>query len=163
MGLRNHTDKKASASIACFLAANGADLTIKNRKLQTPLDLCPDPNLCKTLIKCYNERKTDDMEIAHSAASVSAVTTTTSQAALAVAAAAAATVSSHNHNLNVQPGAMVSASGAMLDECLLCSDQKRDTLFKPCGHVVCCFDCSSRVKKCLMPNCRETVTSRDKV
>uniref|UniRef100_A0A182T3X6 ANK_REP_REGION domain-containing protein n=1 Tax=Anopheles maculatus TaxID=74869 RepID=A0A182T3X6_9DIPT len=63
MGLRNNTDKKASASIACFLAANGADLTIKNRKLQTPLDLCPDPNLCKTLIKCYNERKTDDMDM----------------------------------------------------------------------------------------------------
>lgn len=58
-----HTDKKASASIACFLAANGADLTIKNRKLQTPLDLCPDPNLCKTLVKCYNERKTDDMDL----------------------------------------------------------------------------------------------------
>ena len=36
-----NTDKKASASIACFLAANGADLTVKNRKLQTPLDLCP--------------------------------------------------------------------------------------------------------------------------
>lgn len=39
-GFQN-TDKKASASIACFLAANGADLTVKNRKLQTPLDLCP--------------------------------------------------------------------------------------------------------------------------
>ena len=28
-------------------AANGADLVIKNKKGQTPLDLCPDPNLCK--------------------------------------------------------------------------------------------------------------------
>lgn len=36
-----NTDKKASASIACFLAGNGADLSVKNRKLQTPLDLCP--------------------------------------------------------------------------------------------------------------------------
>lgn len=63
MGLRNPNNKKASASIACFLAANGADLTLKNRKLQTPLDLCPDPNLCKTLVKCYNERKTDDSEL----------------------------------------------------------------------------------------------------
>ena len=41
------SDKKSSASIACFLAANGADLTIKNKKGQTALDLCPDPNLCK--------------------------------------------------------------------------------------------------------------------
>ena len=40
-------DKKSSASIALFLAANGADLNIKNKKGQSPLDLCPDPNLCK--------------------------------------------------------------------------------------------------------------------
>jgi E3 ubiquitin-protein ligase mind-bomb len=46
-------DKKSSASIACFLAANGADLNIKNKKGQTPLDLCPDPNLCKALAKCH--------------------------------------------------------------------------------------------------------------
>lgn len=49
-------DKKSSASIACFLAANGADLSIKNKKGQTPLDLCPDPNLCKALAKCHKER-----------------------------------------------------------------------------------------------------------
>ncbi len=48
-------DKKSSASIACFLAANGADLSIKNKKNQTPLDLCPDPNLCKALTKCQKE------------------------------------------------------------------------------------------------------------
>lgn len=102
MGLRNHTDKKASASIACFLAANGADLTIKNRKLQTPLDLCPDPNLCKTLVKCYNERKTDDMEVPSSQG-------------------AAGGVSSGANGINENQG---------LDECLLCSDNKRDTIFK---------------------------------
>ena len=45
------SDKKSSASIACFLAANGADLSIKNKKGQTPLDLCPDPNLCKVLYR----------------------------------------------------------------------------------------------------------------
>lgn len=94
-----HTDKKASASIACFLAANGADLTIKNRKLQTPLDLCPDPNLCKTLVKCYNERKTDDMETTSSSTNAEAV---------------------GGNNLINGP----------LDECLLCSDNKRDTIFK---------------------------------
>ena len=49
-------DKKSSASIACFLAANGADLNVKNKKGQTPLDLCPDPNLCKALAKCHKER-----------------------------------------------------------------------------------------------------------
>ena len=53
MGLGSQgADKKSSASIACFLAANGSDLSIKNKKGQTPLDLCPDPNLCKALTKC---------------------------------------------------------------------------------------------------------------
>lgn len=133
-----HTDKKASASIACFLAANGADLTIKNRKLQTPLDLCPDPNLCKTLVKCYNERKTDDMDLPGNMA---------------------------GNNVNTAPAATVQptepVTSAPLDECVVCSEQKRDTVFKPCGHVCCCDNCSMRVKKCLI--CRETVSSREKV
>lgn len=57
MGLGTQgADKKSSASIALFLAANGADLNVKNRKGQTPLDLCPDPHLCKALAKCHKER-----------------------------------------------------------------------------------------------------------
>jgi ankyrin repeat protein len=57
MGLGSQgVDKKSSASIACFLAANGADLNLKNKKGQSPLDLCPDPNLCKALAKCHKER-----------------------------------------------------------------------------------------------------------
>ncbi len=59
MGLGSQgADKKSSASIACFLAASGADLNIKNKKGQTPLDLCPDPNLCKALAKCQRENST---------------------------------------------------------------------------------------------------------
>lgn len=50
------SEKKSSASIACFLAAHGANLTLKNKKNQTPLDLCPDPNLCKALGKCHMSR-----------------------------------------------------------------------------------------------------------
>lgn len=137
--LLQHTDKKASASIACFLAANGADLTIKNRKLQTPLDLCPDPNLCKTLIKCYNERRTDDIE----------VPTTAPEGG----------TTKNNNDVQQQ---QVPQNNAVQDsgneECLLCSENKRDTVFKvvisrdlhaeyfyikyfnfqlqPCGHVV---------------------------
>ena len=57
MGLGTQgADKKSSASIALFLAANGADLNIKNKKGQTPVDLCPDPNLCKALAKCHKDR-----------------------------------------------------------------------------------------------------------
>ncbi|XP_035892016.1 E3 ubiquitin-protein ligase mind-bomb [Anopheles stephensi] len=213
MGLRNNTDKKASASIACFLAANGADLTIKNRKLQTPLDLCPDPNLCKTLIKCYNERKTDDMDMAAAsgvgvggtgmqpsvmraglrtnAGEPTASTSSSSSAScnpgtsglgagglthsqidanllmglskMSIqpnAAGEANTNVSVNHNAGGSSAAVTGSSG-LLDECLLCSDQKRDTVFKPCGHVVCCENCGPRIKKCLI--CRESVLSREKI
>lgn len=59
MGLGSQgADKKSSASIACYLAGNGADLGIKNKKGQTPLDLCPDPNLCKALAKCHKDKDT---------------------------------------------------------------------------------------------------------
>ncbi|XP_034947633.1 E3 ubiquitin-protein ligase MIB1 isoform X1 [Chelonus insularis] len=110
-------DKKSSSFIACFLAAHGADLELKNKKGQTPLDLCPDPNLCKTLTNCHKNKESHDIE-----------TTTHS---------------------------------ATIDECLVCSDGKREMLFNPCGHVACCNTCAPRVKKCLI--CRENVASRHKI
>lgn len=115
-------DKKSSASIACFLAGNGADLGIKNKKGQTPLDLCPDPNLCKALAKCHKDKNTDQIE---------------------------PRVTDGEGNEDV------------IDECLVCSDLKRDMLFKPCGHVACCSVCAPRVKKCLI--CREHVATREKI
>lgn len=48
-----------------------------------------------------------------------------------------------------------------LEECMVCSDMKRDTLFGPCGHIATCSLCAPRVKKCLM--CKEPVQSRTKV
>lgn len=51
------SEKKSSATIATFLAKHGADLTIKNKKDLTPLDLCPDPLLVKELTKCHQERQ----------------------------------------------------------------------------------------------------------
>ncbi|XP_053661076.1 E3 ubiquitin-protein ligase mind-bomb [Anopheles marshallii] len=181
MGLRNNTDKKASASIACFLAANGADLTVKNRKLQTPLDLCPDPNLCKTLIKCYNERKTDDMDmIAASGVGVGTSmppnviraglrtnagepTASTSGSSCNPGTSGLSTGGLNHAQIDATllMGGAVGGSSGPLDECLLCSDQKRDTVFKPCGHVVCCENCGPRIKKCLI--CRESVLSREKI
>ena len=47
--------KKSSASIAVYLASNGADLHKRNKKNQTPLDLCPDPSLLKLLTKCSDD------------------------------------------------------------------------------------------------------------
>ena len=53
MGLGTEgAEKKSSASIACFLVSKGADINVKNKKGQTPLDLCPDPRLNEALSKC---------------------------------------------------------------------------------------------------------------
>ena len=56
MGITAHGHGHSSASIAQFLAANAADLNMKNKEGFSPLDLCPDPNLCKILVKAGNEQ-----------------------------------------------------------------------------------------------------------
>uniref|UniRef100_A0A2K6FWG1 RING-type E3 ubiquitin transferase n=1 Tax=Propithecus coquereli TaxID=379532 RepID=A0A2K6FWG1_PROCO len=124
MGLGTQgAEKKSAASIACFLAANGADLSIRNKKGQSPLDLCPDPSLCKALAKCHKEK-----------------------------------VSGH---VGSRSPSMISNDSETLEECMVCSDMKRDTLFGPCGHIATCSLCSPRVKKCLI--CKEQVQSRTKI
>lgn len=108
--------------------------------------LCPDPNLSKTLVKCYNERKTDDTDLP---GNVAHLMSNNSQAATVADATA------------LSAPEEVSSTGGPLDECLLCSERKRDTIFKPCGHVCCCEGCTPRVKKCLI--CRESVLAREKI
>ena len=63
--------------------------------------------------------------------------------------------------MNPTPADEAKKKEQALDECLVCSDQKRDTLFLPCAHVACCSGCSDRVKKCLV--CKEYVDERKKV
>jgi hypothetical protein len=67
----------------------------------------------------------------------------------------------NNENQQQSQQTKLDADAQITDECLLCSEQKRDTVFKPCGHVIACEGCGSRIKKCLI--CRETVSSREKV
>lgn len=55
----------------------------------------------------------------------------------------------------------LNSNSETLEECMVCSDMKRDTLFGPCGHIATCSLCSPRVKKCLI--CKEQVQSRTKV
>uniref|UniRef100_A0A674GA92 RING-type E3 ubiquitin transferase n=1 Tax=Taeniopygia guttata TaxID=59729 RepID=A0A674GA92_TAEGU len=124
MGLGTQgAEKKSAASIACFLAANGADLGIRNKKGQSPLDLCPDPSLCKALAKCHKEKVSGQV--------------------------------------GSRSPSMINNDSETLEECMVCSDMKRDTLFGPCGHIATCSLCSPRVKKCLI--CKEQVQSRTKI
>jgi len=203
------TDKKSSASIACFLAASGADLNIKNKKGQSPLDLCPDPNLCKSLTKCQREK---------SIGPAGAAVANELQNAMPSAQTPISSASARNHGSNnllpppdhgsnnllpspplpppppsrgattgpAPPNNVMSASMAnngtlgknssqsnianigassnseeTYEDCMVCSDMKRDTLFGPCWHIATCSLCSPRVKKCLI--CKETVQSRSKI
>ncbi|XP_052746305.1 E3 ubiquitin-protein ligase MIB1 isoform X3 [Bicyclus anynana] len=155
-GIAHAHDKKSSASIACFLAAHGADLTIKNKKGQTPLDLCPDPNLRKTLTTCRKDGVgvtsdgTPESESGSGSGSVAAASTNAAPESPAAPEAPAA------------PASPAAPSGdPTADECLVCSDAKRDTLFRPCGHICCCNVCAARVKKCLV--CRAGVSVRQRV
>lgn len=104
---------------------------------QTPLDLCPDPNLCKTLMT-YQKGGPGSISVED--------------------AAACGTSNDGDSALDAMSNP---SNSAQLDECLVCSDVKRDILFQPCGHITCCNGCAPRVKKCLI--CREAVTNRIKV
>lgn len=108
---------------------------------QTPLDLCPDPNLCKTLSTYQKGGPTSNSAEANTAAAAVGEVNITDEA----------TIDSPDRGPNM----------TTVDECLVCSDLKKDILFQPCGHITCCSACAPRVKKCLV--CRETVTNRIKV
>lgn len=92
-------------------------------------------------MKCYNERKTDDMDLPGNMANVTVVggVNASNVNAAAVAAAANAmsaqsincsmTAANQNNSIPLienEPN-VVSTS---LEECLICSDLKRDTIFK---------------------------------
>ena len=47
--------KKLCINIAGSLIQNGADLYVKNKREQAPLDLCQDENVHKLLIRIYME------------------------------------------------------------------------------------------------------------
>lgn len=43
------------------------------------------------------------------------------------------------------------------DECIICLDSHKDSVFIPCGHYCCCFECAEQCKDC--PLCRGKFTS----
>ncbi|OXB81661.1 UNVERIFIED_CONTAM: hypothetical protein H355_008910 [Colinus virginianus] len=117
MGLGTQgAEKKSAASIACFLAANGADLSIRNKKGQSPLDLCPDPSLCKALAKCHKEK-------------VSLITVAVPISCHLLWACEHYGTELFTFNL---------CSLCWIEECVVCSDKKAAVLFQPCGHMCAC-------------------------
>ncbi|MBN3281078.1 MIB1 ligase, partial [Polyodon spathula] len=207
MGLGTQgAEKKSAASIACFLAANGADLTIRNKKGQSPLDLCPDPSLCKALAKCHKEKSSVFLQFPFSFPSAQVEKEESSPLSFGIRGSSirygktchASRLSLLNCCKSIQPHlyhqlpfllphlhlcrwrpviwkqmcclsgqvgsrspSLISNDCETLEECMVCSDMKRDTLFGPCGHIATCSLCSPRVKKCLI--CKDQVQSRTKI
>ncbi|KAH3759527.1 L-isoaspartateD-aspartate O-methyltransferase [Pelomyxa schiedti] len=59
---------------------------------------------------------------------------------------------------STSPGAAHNSPHAVQpDECAVCMENERNAAFAPCGHMVCCYDCATRMKKC--PTCRGTIGS----
>ena len=112
--------------------------------LQNPLDLCPDPNLCKALQKCGRE------QTGHSQAM--------QVRTVFIIAAKSCSEFLFPQGIIRGDGMVGGPEDKLLDECLVCSDQRRNVLFAPCGHITVCSGCSPRVKKCLL--CKEYVDDR---
>jgi hypothetical protein len=64
----------------------------------------------------------------------------------------------HSQNLITAPAAVLSVIPKDLvdipaeDECLICSTNKRNTLLKPCNHLISCKACSRDFMECLICN-----------
>ncbi len=128
-------DKTEILNVACFLLDFGANLSIKNKKQQTPTDLCSDLEINKILIKKFGENinknnsKNKNLDI-----NIEEFETKNQQA----------------NNL-----VLIKNQKEVLNECMICSENKRDVIFKPCNHIVSCFLCANRCKKCLI--CKEAI------
>ncbi|CAG2240052.1 MIB [Mytilus edulis] len=111
-GIRNPgADKKSSAFIACFLAANGADLNIKNKKVK-PLDSCPDS-------QSLSEERYIIWTMWSCGDSVPCVLPRVKKCLMCK-----------------EPV----TSRHKIEECVVCSDKKASVLFMPCAHMCACDD-----------------------
>ena len=43
------------------------------------------------------------------------------------------------------------------NECCICLDNEKNSIFIPCGHYYCCINCSKQIKKC--PICRMHISN----
>lgn len=156
------TEKKASASIAIFLASTGASLQVLNSKHQTPLDLCSDPALLKLLNKCHQEHsrvRSDTPDKLSSSLNGSTLSTclvceSGRRATLLLPCAHVATCEKCEVTVCPLCNQPVTSSNK-IEECLVCSESESSVIFKPCLHMVACDSCSSIMKKCVQ--CRTPI------
>ncbi|XP_028968353.1 E3 ubiquitin-protein ligase MIB1 [Galendromus occidentalis] len=165
-----------SAQIAKYLVNFGADLEARNKKQQTPLDLCPDLNLRAVLIKSQRQIPQQASEEENAYATVG-IPPTEAMAALSFSCRNLPPVPTLGLTSRQTPQARIpspqqfppkvarqkltSTANFGADECMLCSERPPCTMFLPCTHIVSCESCSPRIKKCL--SCQAPVQQRIKI
>lgn len=82
-------------------------------------------------MKCYNERKTDDMDLPGNMANMTISVNPSNVSGMSAQTASNTVTSNQNSSSNnINENATNTVSSAPLEECLICSDLKRDTIFK---------------------------------
>ncbi|VDH99791.1 E3 ubiquitin-protein ligase mind-bomb [Mytilus galloprovincialis] len=51
-----------------------------------------------------------------------------------------------------------SEKDSLVQECMVCSENMACIKFSPCGHVITCFDCCQKMRKCI--SCKENIDSK---
>lgn len=115
---------------------------MRNKKEKLPTEICPDMAFCNSLINVYKESNaaaTPTVTNGHQNGQSEDMTT----------------------NVMISNLAVLKNELELLEECMICSEKKRDVLLKPCNHIIGCEACTTRCKKCLL--CKETISEKVKL
>lgn len=121
-------------AIACYLVQLGCNPEARNRRNKTCADLIADVSVWETLVSHVHHRPSLSPPLV-----VGEVATDCDSMVCPVE-----TKDKTNAASTVQPSPP--SSGL---ECIVCYESPPTVRFEPCGHIVTCFDCAQRMKKCL--------------
>nr|CAD7409272.1 unnamed protein product [Timema poppensis] len=135
-------DHLVALAIACYLVQEGCQLTKRNNKGKTPLDLVADTSMGELLQQYITPRSAPQVVSRQHSSDSSSMTEV-------------------DQSVVVDPAALngMEKRAPAPVECAVCSELgDENVLFEPCGHRIACEDCSSRMKKCL--KCGQVVNKR---
>lgn len=170
-------------AITKLLMEHDADLTLVNKHGKTPVQLCRDPRLREILLPnsvaeddaTPKKSQTSNGASPHaSSSSTSGVSMETGRKCRVCDLPANATFSPCGHLVAcmdcapmlkkcflckavVESFAEVHQGGDSV-ECVVCSDEPPSVKFEPCGHMIVCEGCATRMKKCL--KCKRVIEKK---
>ncbi|CAF1414523.1 unnamed protein product [Adineta ricciae] len=147
-------DKRPSVEISCLLIMSGADLTIKNKKNQTPFDLCSDSHLCRMLTQKnieYQKKEKRNENFLECLICSDHSRDTIFYPCLHI-------VTCHSCANRMKKCLLCKEkiqTKTKIEQCKICSKRKASVAYKPCGHFIACENCVDLKKQCLI--CRQTI------